>query len=74
MAVGSPCGALMGVILSADKRGTGLKPGDPFAIGTELELVPKSDGLLYLRVNTPPGSTCTGRIRVQLSGYLRKGS
>ncbi|MCA9114212.1 MAG: hypothetical protein KDA79_03950 [Planctomycetaceae bacterium] len=69
MAVGIPCGALMGVILSPDKKG--LKPGAPFAVGTETDIKPKADGLLYLRVNTPPGSKCSGRIKVLLTGYVR---
>lgn len=64
MAVEIPCGALMGVIISKGK------PGKPFLIGSEREYQPKEDGILFLAVNLPPGSKCTGRLEVQLSGGI----
>lgn len=66
MAPGIPCGALMGVVLVQGK------PGKPFAIGTEAEITPKESGLLFLRVNIPPGARCSGRLKVMLSGNLKQ--
>ena len=59
-----PCGALMGIVIAKDK------PGRPFAIGSNREYTPDQDGVLVLRLNTPPGSKCTGRVTATLSGHL----
>lgn len=64
MAAGVPCGALMGLIVAKKK------PGRPFTIGSGQTITPKEDGLLFMRVNVPPGSKCSGRIKVRLSGYV----
>lgn len=64
MAEGITCGALMGVVMAKDK------PGKPFAIESGREYAPEQDGLLFLRLNTPPGSKCTGRVQAKLSGAL----
>lgn len=65
MASGIRCGALMGLIVSKGK------PGKPFYVGTGQQLTPKEDGLLLLRVNAPPGSSCSGDLKIRLSGYVR---
>ena len=59
------CGALMGLVV-----GTNGKPGKPFLIGVKREITPKISGLLYLRVNSPAGSKCIGRLTVGLGGYV----
>jgi hypothetical protein len=65
MVSGIPCGALMGLILTEGK------PGKPFFIGESLDLTPKEGGLLLLRVNTPPGNKCTGKLKVTISGGVQ---
>lgn len=66
MAENVRCGALMGLVV---RNG---KPGKPFPVGADREIKPPSDGLLYLRVNVPPGSRCTGTLTVRLSGYVER--
>lgn len=63
MALRVPCGALMGVIVTKNK------PGKVFAVGTGQEMTPKKDGLLFLKVNVPPGHRSTGKVKVRISGY-----
>jgi hypothetical protein len=64
MAADVPCGALMGLIVTKGK------PGKPFQIGTGQTVTPKEDGVLFLKVNVPPGHKCNGRLKVRLSGYV----
>ena len=66
MAGNVTCGALMGIVVAKDK------PRRPFRIESGREYTPEQDGLLFLRLNTPPGSKCTGRITATLSGQLGK--
>jgi len=72
MAAGVPGGALMGMIVGKDQAGKS-KPGKPFKIGSGSVFTPKHDGLLFLRVNLPPGHKCKGKISVTMSGYIRAG-
>ncbi|MFK7819407.1 MAG: hypothetical protein AB8G99_11865 [Planctomycetaceae bacterium] len=65
MAPNVPFGALMGIIQGPDG-----KPSKPFAIRSGIEHSPRKSGLLYVRVNTPPGAKCTGRVKVQISGKV----
>ena len=65
LAASVPFGALMGIIQGADG-----KPSRPFAIGSGVEHTPRMSGLLYIRVNTPAGAKCTGRVKVQISGKV----
>jgi hypothetical protein len=69
--VGIPTGALMGVV--RDPRNA---PRDekisPFTVGHELELSPKSDGILFLKLNLPANSQSKGKIRVTISGNFQK--
>jgi len=72
IAAGIRCGALMGVVVPPQQRGKAAKPGKPFSIGSGGQITPGETGMLYLRVNAPPGHKCSGRLRVRLTGYLRK--
>jgi len=67
MAAGLPCGALIGMVVDAKKN-----PGRPFLIGEGTDFTPKTDGILLVRVNTPPDSKNNGRLKVTLSGYVRR--
>ena len=62
------CGKLMGLIV------TDGKPGDPFPIGAGREYTPKKDGVLFIKANVPPGSRCTGKLRIRISGNFQKGT
>jgi len=63
MSLQLPCGALMGVIV------TKKKPGKVFPVGTGREMTSKKEGLLFLKVNVPPGHRCTGKLKIRISGY-----
>ncbi len=65
LAAGVPLGALMGLIV--DGKG---KSGDPFAVGQKSEVKASQEGQLFVRVNVPPGSKCTGKIRLQITGDI----
>jgi hypothetical protein len=64
MAEGVPCGALMAALV------TDGKPGKPFTVGAGREFTPDEDGLLFFKLNVPPGARCTGKVQVRLSGYV----
>lgn len=59
-----PCGAVAALVAAKDR------PGEPFLVGADRDVTPKESGFLYLKVNVPPGSKCTGKLNVQLSGYV----
>ena len=63
---GAPLGCLLGVIV--DQEG---KPGRPFPVKSQLEMTPKENGKLLLKVNVPDGTRCTGKIKVHTSGYIQ---
>ena len=68
-----PLGAVMGVIMPAGSIGTGggnqnEKPPQPFTVGISYEKPADRNGVLYLKVNVPPGAKCTGEISVKVSG------
>ena len=65
MAVIAPAGA--GNVPNANKSD---KPPKPFTIGSSYEKHSDRDGVLYLKVNVPPGSKCTGQLTAQISGVL----
>ena len=71
MARGVRFGALMALIVPMDAKGTPGKPGDQIEIGGGREITPNDDGLLFLAVNVPAESRCTGKLDIQLSGYVR---
>ncbi len=72
LASGIPVGAVMGVLISEEKG----KPqmSKPFNIGEKAEYVPKDDGVLMIGLNLPAGHRSTGKIKVRISGYIRRGS
>jgi hypothetical protein len=59
-----PLGALIGVYFR-DK-----KPSQPFLVGGGKLLTPEKDGVLYLKINAPPGMKCDGFISVGTSGWF----
>jgi len=67
-----PLGAVMGLIAppgTAGQPGTqGDRPSRPFAVGDAYEKPADRDGVLFLRVNVPPGAKCTGRLTALVSG------
>lgn len=69
---GIPAGALMGVVISNEKNKP--KMGKPFLIGDKAEYTPKEDGLLMIGLNLPSGHRSTGKIKVRISGYIRRGA
>ena len=83
LVAGVPLGALMGVILPApDASGSGEpQPGGnqqaqqprPFAVGAAYDRPADRDGILYLKVNVPPGSKCAGRLKARVNGADKAG-
>lgn len=64
-----PFGAVMAVIANPTAGGpqTNQLP-NPFKVGGKYERPADQDGLLYLKVNVPPGAKCTGRLKAKISG------
>ena len=65
MSADIPCGALMGIVVNKGK-----KPSKPFYIGFGRDFTPKKSGVLFVKVNVPPGSKCIGKMKIQLSGAI----
>ena len=72
-----PFGAVMAVIVNpgaADgpngNRQTNQRPR-PFTVGSNYERPAEQDGLLYLKVNVPPGAKCTGSLEAKISGATK---
>lgn len=69
-----PFGAVMAVIAPANSadRPAGERKNDkqprPFTVGSAYERPVAADGVLYLKVNLPPGAKCTGRLTARVSG------
>lgn len=74
LAANVPLGAVMGVITPAGSAGGNQndKPPRPFAVGASFEKPADRDGVLHLKVNVPPGSRCTGKLKVKVSGPDRQ--
>ncbi|MCA9015445.1 MAG: hypothetical protein KDA77_08965, partial [Planctomycetaceae bacterium] len=70
LASGIPVGAVMGVVVSQEKGKP--KMGKPFVIGEKAEYVPKEDGVLMIGLNLPAGHRSTGKIKVRISGFIRR--
>ena len=71
MGKGINCGGLMGTVIGeAKQRGRPPQPSDPFFIGNEAEVKPDVDGVLFVRLNVPPGSKCIGKVKVMVSGNI----
>jgi hypothetical protein len=83
LVAGVPLGALMGVILPAPESAAAAEqqPGAspqaqqprPFAVGVAYDRPADRDGVLYLKVNVPPGSKCTGGLKARISGADKAG-
>lgn len=66
---GVPLGAVMGVVAPpGGGRGGGEKQPKPFAVGAKVERQADRDGVLYLKVNVPPGTKVTGKFTVAVGG------
>jgi hypothetical protein len=72
---GVPLGAVMGVVLPVDdptRPGQGGRQNDkqpkPFLIGSRFERGVDRDGVLYVKVNLPPGTKCVGELKARVSG------
>jgi hypothetical protein len=63
-----PLGALIGVYFR-DK-----KPSQAFLVGGGKLLTPEKDGVLYLKINAPPGMKCEGVISIGTSGWFNLNS
>lgn len=63
-------GALMALVVPIVKGKPG-KPGTPIEIGAGREITPHESGFLFLTVNAPPGHRSTGKLEIQLSGYVQ---
>ena len=73
-----PMGAVTGVIAPAGAAGKPAsgsqtdKPPRPFAVGSSYEKPADRDGVLYLKVNVPPGTKCIGKLTARISGPERQ--
>jgi len=71
-------GAVTGVIAPAGAAGKPAsgsqndKPPRPFAVGSSYEKPADRDGVLYLKVNVPPGTKCIGKLMARISGPERQ--
>jgi len=67
-----PFGAVMGVIADTDatNRSSDKQPR-PFTVGSQYEKPADRDGVLFLKVNVPPGAKCTGRLTALVSGATK---
>lgn len=72
-----PFGAVMAVIANPaaangpdGNRQNNQKPR-PFTVGSAYERPADQDGLLYLKVNVPPGAKCTGSLEAKISGATK---
>ena len=69
-----PLGAVMAVIsipVAADGNKSNDKQPTPFSVGSHYEKNSDREGMLYLKVNVPPGSKCTGRLTARISGAIQ---
>lgn len=64
-----PTGALMGMIVTEQNEKEKKAP-EPFAVKSKHDFTPKQDGGLYLKVNVPPGTKCTGDLKLRLNGIV----
>lgn len=64
-----PTGALMGMIVTEANEKEKKAP-EPFPVKSKYDFTPKHDGALYLKVNVPPGSKCTGDLKLKLNGII----
>jgi hypothetical protein len=71
MGAGINCGALMGAVLEEpSQRNRTPQMGKPFPVGKEAEVKPEADGVLFLKLNVPPGSKNIGKVKVMVAGNI----
>jgi hypothetical protein len=68
MVEGIRLGRLMGVVLPPPKGRQKPELGKPFALGSESSFTPEESGLLFLKLNVPPGTKSVGSVKVSISG------
>jgi len=72
-----PLGAVMGMIAPLGPSGQPASQGDrpprPFTVGASHDKPADRDGVLFLRINVPPGAKCTGKLAARVSGPERPG-
>lgn len=81
---GAPLGSVVAIILPPGGSGGSTAGGGggnggnnqqrqptPFYVGSKLEQAAQRDGMLLLKVNVPPGSKCTGKLKVKVGGVTR---
>lgn len=76
MVQGIPMGTLMGVVMPVNPQPNRNNNGNPnrpppFAVKSEHEWTPKQDGVLLVKLNFPPGTKCTGKLKLKVSGMLK---
>ena len=65
-------GKMVGIVISQEKGKP--KMSKPFLIGEKAEFTPRADGVLMIGLNLPAGHKSTGKLKVRISGYIRRGS
>jgi hypothetical protein len=75
----APVGSLVGVVMPPRRPGERTddrqRPtGRTFLIGSGTEYTPLDDGVVYLKLNVPPASKCAGKVRVVVSGNIKRAS
>lgn len=68
-----PFGSVMAVIADTDSssRKSADRQPRPFNVGGAYEKSAERDGVLFLKVNVPPGAKCTGRLTALVSGAAK---
>ena len=72
MAADIRCGALIGVVVPPPEAGKQPEPGKPFLVGAGGTITPGDTGLLFLKINAPKGHKSSGRLKVRMTGHVRK--
>lgn len=69
-----PVGGLIGMVMNTDRttEEKDKKKDRPFLIGEGCEYTPTRSGPLFLRINAPAENKNTGKIKVMVSGGVRK--
>jgi hypothetical protein len=78
---GAPLGAVVAIIMppagvpsgggGGGGGGGNQKQPNAFFVGSKFEQPAHRDGMLLLKVNVPPGSKCTGKLKVKVGGVTR---
>lgn len=76
MVAGIPLGTLMGVVMPTNSQpnrnnNPNANRPPPFAVKSEHEWTPKQDGVVLMKLNFPPGTKCTGKLKLKVSGMIK---